>query len=92
MSFYIFKYRLIISIENLIKISVPQPPHNKFDEFGNRISGFEGDDDPYIFDVKPIFPNNNSIKGGGGSGTNTNNNNNYRPSPPQPNRKELNGI
>lgn len=72
--------------------SVPQPPHNKVDEYGNRVGGFEGEEDPFIFDVRPIFNNNNnnnindnSVKGGGSN----NNNNNYFNRQPQRKRKLL---
>jgi hypothetical protein len=34
--------------------SVPQPPHNKGD-YENRVGGFEGNDDRYIFDFRPIM-------------------------------------
>lgn len=46
------------------EFSVPQPPHNKMELFGNRVGGFEGTDVPYVFEVRPyINPNTNYIQG-----------------------------
>lgn len=47
----------------------------------NRVGGFEGNEDPFVFDIRPNFNNNqggfNIGKGGGGGGGSVSNN--YRP-------------
>lgn len=49
--------------------SLPQPPDNEFDEFGNRVGGFEGPDQ-YVIDARPIKPTDkNQIDGSGRGGS-----------------------